>query len=377
MNMNRKIIFWCTGLLALLLVLSIGGACYFYLIKGPSEAYPAGKGPAVVLTEESDTYASAQKFQKEGKHELALATYQEALAGAKDSPQRAQILFNIAYENEQLGKYAEAIAQFKAITADTANYPIARAASLQDVGLMYYTYSGSTTLRTIVKETFKDSPYNSFIGEGSSLNRAYIKLFEHAVSIYPLAGSEVRIAYGYSNEILGTLHGATTTPQGKAYLALVIQALGATKADLERMKKVAVERELIPEILVRAGSTVDNLVTLGVVTDPQLAEPYFKEGIEYASTIGAKPGSFHALNYALFLANRYGDARSEDIKRLLAPFRSNNEKEIYSVVPDYLRAVHANKPTTKRRRGIAALGEMDSGFRGYLLSLGWKPSDFR
>lgn len=373
MMMNKNILFWFLGTVALLVA---GGLGYLYF-KESSQTYPVGKTPAVVLAEQNQSYAAAQKLQEEGKYGQALQGYQEALSEAKDDFQKAQILFNIAHENEQLGKYKEAIIQFKAITADPSYYPIARAAALQNVGLMYYTYSGSTTLQTIVSETFKDSPYNSFRNTGGTLSMAYIKLFEYAASLYPLAGSEVRIAYGYSNELLNALHGATTTPQGKAYLALIMQGLEATKIDLARMENVAEERSLIPEILVRAGSTVDNLITLGVIHDPQQAEPYFKDGVEYAAKIGSKPGSFHAFNYASFLTNRYGETRAEDIKKLLMPFRLGNEKEIYPTVASYLHVAHADKPTTKRWQRIVALGKMDSDFKNYLFGLGWQVSDFK
>src|SRR3989344_1003341 len=116
--MNKNILFWFLGTVALFVA---GGLGYLY-VKESSQTYPVGRTPAVVLTEQNQSYAAAQKLQEEGKYGQALQSYQEALSEAKDDFQKAQILFNIAYEAEQLGKYKEAIIQFKAITADPSYY---------------------------------------------------------------------------------------------------------------------------------------------------------------------------------------------------------------------------------------------------------------
>ncbi|MCR4276066.1 MAG: tetratricopeptide repeat protein [Candidatus Parcubacteria bacterium] len=374
--MQKDILIWSVSAIALLL--ASGGAWYYYARTpgGAVTQYPVSNTPAVILEKQNQEYALAKNYQKSGDYSSALKSYQKALTESQDAFQKTQIAFNIAYTNELLGKYTEAIAQFKAITADTSNYAIARAASIQDIGLMYYTYSGSTTLQTIVSETFKDPPYDSFKkADDLNLNMAYIKLFEYAASIYPLANSEVRIAYGYVNELLDTFKGATTTPQGKEYLSIITQSLQATGRDLVRMKDVPEERTLIPEILVREGKTFDRLATLGVV-DPQQAEPYFQSGMQYAGTLGAKPGNFHALNYAFFLVDRYGNERAVDIKSLLTPFRVGNEAEIYSIVIDFYKNTRINPVSDKNRKTLVKLGQMDQDFELYLISLGWKQTDF-
>jgi len=372
--MRKDILIWFLSVAALFLISGLVWYHYYRTPGAPVLLYSVGKTPAVVLADQNQEYALAKNYQKSGDYTSALQSYQKALTGTQDESQKAQILFNIAYTIELLGNYKDAIAQFKAIAADTSYYAIARAASVQDIGLMYYTYSGSATLQTIASETFKDSPYNSFT-EGNSLNVAYIKLFEYAASIYPLANSEVRIAYGYANELLDTLKSATTTPQGKEYVSIIIQSLQATDRDLMRMKNVPEERALIPEILVREGKTFDRLATLGVVGSQQ-AEPYFKRGVEYAASLGTKPGSFHALNYALFLADRYGSARSADIKNLLTPFRVGNDAAIYSIVTAFYKNIRSASSSDKNRKLIIILGQMDPDFKTYLISLGWKQTDF-
>ncbi len=355
----------------------ITGAVWYVILSMPSQIYSASQTPASVLMKYNSDYAVAEGLRKEGKHGLALKSYQKSLDVAEDDFQRAQIALDIARETEQLGRYEEAIIQFKAIAADSSSYAVIRAAALTSVGLMYHTYSGSgsITLQKIITETFKDSPYSSFRNNGASLNMAYIKLFEHAASIYPFALSEALIAHGYSDELLG-IQAATSTPQGKEYIARVVQGLEAAGADLVRMRSAGEERFLVPEVLVRAGSTVDNLATLGVISGPEQAEPYFGDGVQYATALGDKPGNSYALRYASFLANRYGDTRAQDIRNLLASFRLGNERSIHATSVDYLRSVRTEEVPSARIQQLVALGKIDSSFKGYLLSLGWQESDF-
>lgn len=373
--MNRNIFIWFLVVLALLV---IAGGTWWYLSMrvpvAPTSTSSRDNSPAAVLTNQNQDYLLAKNYQKQGKYDLALQYYQKALVGTQDPLQRAQLLYNVAYATELSGKYADAIAQYKAIAADTSNFPIARAASIQEIGLMYFMYYTNDAQQTILAETFKDPPYDSFKKTGG-LNFAYTKLFEYAASIYPLAGSEVRIAYGSANELTDTLHGATTTSQGKAYLALIERSLRATDADLQRMSNVSAERNLIPEILVREGTTLDNLVSLGAA-DLQQVEPYFQKGAQYAASIGNRPGSFIELNYALFLTERYGDARSTDIINLLAPFKAGNEAKIYSTVIDFLKTVRTNSSLTKRKALLVKASQIDPNFKQYLISLGWKATDF-
>ena len=375
-KMQRNILI---GFLSIAAVLLVSGWVWYRFVETPAapvSSYSIGEEtPGTVLRKDNKDYALAKNYQAGGNYDLALQFYQKALPEAQDDFQRTQILFNIAYANELLKNYKDAIAQFKAIAADPKNYAIARAAAVQNVGLMYYTYSGSTTLQTIFTETFKDSPYDSF-AKDNSVNLAYTKLFEYAASIYPLAASELRIAYGYSDELLNVLHGATTTPQGKEYLAIITQSLQAADRDLLRMQNVPEEKTLIPEILVREGKTFDRLATLGVV-DSQRAEPYFERGVQYASSLGVKPGSYHVLNYAGFLADRYGATRSADIKKLLVPFRAGNEANIYSAVIDFYKNTRANPASDRSKKFLIKLGKIDVDFQKYLISLGWTSADFK
>ncbi|MFZ2167599.1 MAG: tetratricopeptide repeat protein [Minisyncoccia bacterium] len=368
---NKNILVLFLGAVGFIAIVAV--SWYVYTTMS-APTYSIKNTPRSVLAEQNQDYTAATAFKKEGKYDLALESYKKALASAEDQFQIAQIRFNIAGMNEELGNYKEAIAELKEIAADTTNHPVARANSVQEMGLMYYVNTDTSVRETIVAETFKDEPYYS-LRIGNSLNMAYTKLFEYAGNLYPIGLSETRIAYGYTNELLNTLKGATSTPQGKAYISIIMQSLQAADADIDRMKNIPGEAALIPETLIREGSILGRLATAGVA-DPKQAEPYFKAGLAFGVTLGYKPGSFNTFNYAAFLVDQYGTTRVADIRTVLSAFRVGNEANIYPDVANFYKTARADTSLAKSKKQIIAMGRMDASFKIYLISLGWKSSDF-
>ena len=201
-------------------------------------------------------------------------------------------------------------------------------------------------------------------------------MFEYAASIYPLAYSEVRIANGYSIGLVNALKSATTSPQGKEYLSLITKSIQAADADIKRMEEnVSGKNVFVPPILMLEGTVFNRLYSLGAA-DAGRAEPYFQKAVQYAADVGLKSGSFYQFNYAAFLVTRYGNARLADIKKLLMPFRAGNEAEIYPGVIEFFKLARTNLDLEVRKATIVTLTKIDSDFKTYLISLGWKVSDF-
>lgn len=370
--MNKKNFIWLLGIFAAI-VISVG-IWQFYLNSPKKILYSASNTPTSILETQSKNYAEAISYEKERQYDLALLAYQRALPEAQDKVQTTQVRLKIAVMNEWIGNYIEAIAQLKTIAADTTNYAVARAYAVQEIGFMNV-YTEGNTHQIVYTETFKDLPYSSF-KEDMNLNVTYTRLFEYAASLYPLGYSESYVAYGYSGEILNTLQRSTTTPQGEKYILLVKQALQAADIDIKRMKVVPGETGFVPVALTWQGVALSRLASVGVVK-PEQAEPYFKEAIKYSTVVGDRPGSFNTFNYAAFLAYHYGNKRSEDIKKLLLPFRINNETQIYQNIINFYRNVRTDKSLLGDKRQVIFMGRIDSDFRNYLISLGWKESDFQ
>jgi len=380
--MAKSVAIWISIALAFVVVGSGAWYAYLRISETPEEsstaalpsAYSSKKTATMVLTLNNQNYALAKVYQRDKKYDLALEYYQKALAEAEDRSQEAQVRYNIASMKERLGRYEEAISEFKTIAADPDNFSIVRAYSVQEIGLMHYTYYSGDSRERIVTETFKDAPYSSF-KKDDGLNMAYVRLFEHAVSIYPGAISESRIAFGYTRELMDTLRGATTTPQGGSYVSSALQSIQAANVDLQRMKDLPTEVQLVPGVLTRMGVTLGFLASLGAA-DPDQAELYLNRGLQHAAALGNQLGSFEAYNYAAFLVMQYGDVRAADVKSLLEPFRVGNEVAIFDPVPAFYRMARTDQTLTIEKRNLITMGRLDSDFKSYLISLGWKTSDF-
>jgi len=327
----------------------------------------------MILEVQNKDYATAIAYEKIQQYGLALLSYEKALVEARDQVQKTQILIKIALMTERSGDYIGAIVKFKTIAADTSNYAMARAYAVQEMGLMNLYIKNSR--QVIFTETFKDSPYDSLKTDGN-LNLTYTKLFEYAAKLYPLGYSEAYVAYGYADEIVNTLLGATTTTQGVEYLSFIKKSMDAADADILRMKAVPGEATLVPEALVRQGRALGLLASVGSA-DSEQAESYFKEGLAYDALRGNKAGSFNTFHYAAFLVDQYGSTRSDDIKKLLSPFRVSNTTAVYSNIIDFYRKARTDITLIKNKKQLVIMSQIDPDFKTYLLSLDWTTSDFK
>src|SRR3989344_3948277 len=123
--MSKTNLIW---LLSGLAALTIAGGVWYLSSRMSSLSYSNSSAPAEVLMARNQSYVLANSYQKEGKFDLALQSYQEALLAAEDRVQATQIRLDIAFMTEFLGNYKEAISQLKTIAANSSDsYAIARA----------------------------------------------------------------------------------------------------------------------------------------------------------------------------------------------------------------------------------------------------------
>lgn len=359
------------GIIVLLSVL--GGFFFLYLQqhKNVPIEYTSSETISKKLTEKSTDYAKAKEYQKNERYDLAQEYYEKSLAHAEDRHQLSQIKLDIAVMNEIRGQYRDAIKQLKELAADTGNSSLLRAYAIQEIGMMYYRYFSSE----IQSETFKDTPYNSFINDGT-VNMAYTRLFEYAAHFYPLGNSEAQIASGYARALTEELKGATTSPLGVAYIARIVKSLQAADADISRIETVGEGAVMIPDLLARQGSAISRLEYLGVIKNGE-AETYYQRALAYSLKTNHLPGSYTSFTYAQFLLSRFGAARAEDIRSILHPFRVGNEKEVYNTIVDYFRMVRTDSRFARTKKQIIKMGNIAPDFQTYLYSLGWQSSDFK
>ncbi|MCE9541238.1 soluble NSF attachment family protein [Candidatus Kaiserbacteria bacterium] len=361
--------------LALFVVASLAAGSIFYYNSIPRhkvETYSTPHTVASVLVQQNRDFSIAETYRNQKEYQKALEYYQKALLTSQDVSQEAQIKFDIALMTELLDNYTDAIQMYKQIAANPGYYAEVRAYAVQEIAIMSNNFYDA--VHEIRAETFKDQPYASFLHD-DDYTAAYAKLFEYAVSIYPLALSESYIAYGYAKKI-AALNAATTTPEGEENVLHITQALQAAQSDVSRMQQTPREASVLPAVFSREAQVVAYMAKVGVpgYTLSQ-AEDLYNRALAGNAVLGVQPGSFQAYTYALFLAQNY-PTRLGDLKNILSIFSTQNSQDIAPDVEIFYKTIRTDKTQASNKKDTALLGRLDPAFKAYLISLGWRESDF-
>jgi hypothetical protein len=230
-------------------------------------------------------------------------------------------------------------------------------------------------------------------------------LFEYATSIYPLAISELRVADWYSSQIVAVTRSATkkvgyqpfefgagdagvqlsaeAAARGEDFTAsleklenaraIVVQRLENADIDIQRIEKFPNEQVQLPSIMQRKAIIVGRMQQVGDNSFGD-AEDLFKQALAlFAASSVPQSDGYARYYYAQFLNDAYGGLRRADINTLLSPLYTS---DIYAGEPVeyFLKNEKENRLNVKA--GLTELATMDQGFKSYLISLGWKESDF-
>jgi len=245
------------------------------------------------------------------------------------------------------------------------------------MGSLYYSYNtvgSSTSSFSVTNEIFKDEPYASFF-DMNNINLSYRKLFDYASSFYPLAIPELYSANWYANRITALHKSVPTSPEITDDLAIIQEKLKNADADITRMRPYPDENPLIPGALMYKAFVTGKLSFVGLASTTA-AELAYKASLAAYETYQLPAGSDGLVRcyYASFLAYPYGDKRLAEIKTLLKPLYTDPLYD-QSTVARFLKNVKSRATLVKK--DIQKLASLDAGFKAYLLSLGWKQTDFK
>lgn len=335
------------------------------------------QNPTEQLESSNKDFATAQTYASSGDYSSALTFYQKALVETSDPTLSAQIEYDIAYADIQIGNYETAITSLKQIAAaNVTAWPIMSAYAAQELSNIQY-FAPPAQVSAINAEVFSGTPYASFGPSATTtISEAYFNLYKYVAGIYPLGVSESRIASWYANDLLINLHGATTSQQGVQDIKAIQSSVNAATADVDRVKNQPAAVGDIPEVLSRAGLALGYLAYLGVGS-PLAAEVNFENAQHFATVIGEAPGDDYVFRYAVFLELLYGKTRAADIINILAPFKAGNGANIGQDMVNTFTETGKNpgdSPITYQH--CVALARIDPSFKAYLISLGWQSSDF-
>lgn len=333
--------------------------------------YTVSITPNDVLSEENLNYKLGHQAQIQKDYKTALSFYQKSRPDAKDLVQESLIDYDIAYMTEMSGNHIGSIPLYKALAANTQYHPIMRALAVQRIAIIHSLYLDRDA---VAAETFKDAPYRNMASGGDSA-LTYRKLYEYAISMYPLSLSEAMSATWYSHELRTTLGGSTTTPIALGYVATTLSRLQHADADIERIKNNPLESYIVPQIYSKSGVVMADLAMVGVV-DPSKAEAYFLKALQAEASVGQLPGSLNAYYYASFLSSYFGKERVEDVKNILSVFSAKNSNKIYPEVPAYFNISRTDPDLSEIKTSLKLLSKSDPDFKKYLMSIGWQGADF-
>ncbi len=371
-NLHMRPIKLTLGLLVLILViLLVAAGAIWYQNFGPNsnagrQRYSSTVTPYQVLMQNNEAFIRAESALNSGDYEQAQTLYEQALAQAKDNVQRGQIQYKIAIILAKQKKYDLAIPMFKAIIADPLyeRYAIVKAYSLQALGEMYYA-SGDPAISKMI---FSDEPYASMLSSSNGDETlAYRKLSELALLFYPLGISELRYASWYVNDYA---NGSRATSSA-SILNIVNDAVVAADADMERIKTDPNQATTIPDTLTRECALYLKVYE-AKLDDTDKADTVCNKALDMFTSIG-KPefDGFTRFYYAVLLAD---ESKYDQMATILQPFSKNSSKYSGQYILSFLTQERTNQLKQKER--LVTLASHSSGFKDFLISLGWDAQDF-
>ena len=333
------------------------------------------------LLAENAAFAKADALYKAGQVTEAEAELNTAFQSAKTPAEEGQIQFKLATVIENDFKNPDqaltAIPLLKTIAADTSYPAIVRASAVQQMGAAFYDLGGDSRF---TKEIFKDEPYKSLYVKNYT-NLSYRKLFEYAAALYPLAYSELKIANWYANQISlsvppvkGVAKVTLSSEQITAYKETIRQNIAAADQDIARIKDDPNQNAPVPLLLEEEGVVVGKMQILGDASfgDP---EKFYAQALTlFDAAQPAGSDGFVRFNYALYLAQRFGSSRAGDIVNLLAPFYTTS---VYKGSSAQNQFISERNNILGSKPAFVTLASIDPNFKSFLISLGWKETDFK
>lgn len=355
------------GIVAIGIVIVLWGALKLGII--PQFALGASPRHEVELSHATVLYRS-------GNYATAVDQLRAIAGDAGNESEQWLITYWLANSLAAQGEYEQSISVLKEAAARRGASARTRALAVQEMGVQYYRSNDERVTMAI----FDSAPYSAlFVAD--DIPRSYRQLFEYASSIHELALAQLYVADWYADAILLSLWEeksgvrARGSAQGERaqYRAQVKAALDHADAQIAdstasgedsygTLLSTLAKRAVVLGKMSRAGYTT--------FADPVAA---FDDVLARHAKLGLTNDGAVRVQYAIFLARKYKDARAHAIRAILAP--------IYSA-PDHRSPVIRNtavaligKDTDFRSR-YALVATYDPKFEALLRSFGWTDDDF-
>ncbi len=363
-DLRRKGQYVLVGVL-LLVLLGLGGWQWYLKNKLADETQADFYN---ALSKENTAFADAEKLAINGNFSEAIPLYQTALQATHDDKQRLKITLILARAMVQTGDYAHAIPLLKQVITMSTDPVTARgrATAAEEIADLY-----SQRDTAITNAIFSDQPFTALLVEGDA-GLTLRQLHEYAVSIYPIATAELRVAKWYSAQLpnAGKKSVTINAAQVDQHVATIHSLLGTADYDINFMQADGtMGHDFRTAILLRAGILGD-LNRFGD-TSIENAEAQFLRAIDAFTKTGPGQDGIARYYYALFLAQTYGAEKKAQIQTILAPLSTSE----YAASP-VITILKNARAVASYRKFPKLIATIDPDFKAYLMSLGWTPEDF-
>ena len=315
----------------------------------------------------SKDFSLGESYLVNGDIKNAHIYFERAIEKTKpNTPQEGTLKFKVAATYGD-NDYKKAIALFKEIAANDAYESETRAYAVQTMGILYYT---NPNPKLITKEIFQGDPYGKFL-EGKRIPLAYRRLFEYAADLYPLAVSEIQIAYWYDYVIAS---GIATTERIPSFVEKIKESIAASDRAIERLKGENIPSLYfyIPRTLTLKADILGHFKLRGDTSLESFGDPeaVFLEAMR-ADSGNRDIEAYARYRYASYLSALDPSGGKGKIIALLSPLYTKPE---YSDTPTLLAIINQkNKPpTTLFRKDVMRLASIDPDFKNYLLDRVWE-----
>ena len=355
------------------------GTILFYLktesdiaeLSGQKEKYLA-KNYHESLADKDGDFKIAQSFltAKDGKN--AEKYLEEALDSSNNPGEEGSIRLDLASSYRLQGDYVKEINYLKEIVADSRMHPYTKAYAIYYLGYTYF-ISGDKR-KEVFDQIFSDEPYSN-LAAGKTPRLALAGLFDYGAIFYRIGINEGRAARLYSEELIDVAKTTGKESESASSLKKIIEekvSFAESQIEFLRQRDLS-ESKFIIEIE-KTLSIINGKTAIAGYETKEDPEIKFKETLEHSLT-NSTPEASARYHYARYLADRFGEKRSVDIKKLLSGFREN---EALRNTDTFRGILSENKISLLgEKSGIALLGKIDVDFKNLLMLNGWKDSDFR
>lgn len=313
------------------------------------------------LVTSNEEYRTAEEFRSAGNHAEAVAYYEEAMSKS-NSADAGQIDYKIGSSLLADGKISSGVSHLKEVASNTNYNGYVRAYAINEMATFYF----HDFNEEITSEIFKDAPYSSmFIS--NNIKASYNNLYKYSVSIQPTAQAELRIARYLAEELISN-NDTASIDREKTVLEIRDRIVSANK-DLERI--VSKDRNSASVTFFLLGQVLSMLERLGASAGIS-PESAFDSALTYANE-KKDPLNYIppiSYSYAIHLATVSQNKDAEKILRLMKnvyEYPQFNKSSLYKRLLQY-----KDSPNSIDYQNAVAISKMDTGFKNFLVSIGWK-----